>query len=217
MPAPAKAAPVHGTSRHHSSNMMHSDSTKRDSNCPGLDSEIIRFQDAASKINTKIDKNSVEQNNSKKLKFSIDEILNKKQQKEKIQVHTKIKEKRITQNLQMPPSRDSNTDQEKVNQCRTSGGDIAIDEPTSRYTSEFMPNQVRSNSHKIQLHQMEKNNGLDQSKINYATNRQGVNYSGTSSDNTTKDASEAHHTSELITEVVQSHSDQIEFQQKNGS
>jgi hypothetical protein len=153
----------------------------------------------------------VEQNNSKKLKFSIDAILNKKQQKEKIQVHTKIKEKRITQNLQMPPSRDSNTDQEKVNQCRTSGGDIAIDEPTS----EFMPNQVRSNSHKIQLHQMGKNNDLHQSKINYATNRQGVNYSGTSCDNTTKDASEAHHTSELISELVQSHSDQIEFQQNN--
>ena len=186
MPAPAqamppldKAAPVHGTSRHHSSDMRHSNSTKRDSNSPKLDSEMSRFQDTASKKNTNIDTSTVEQNINKKLKFSIDEILNRKQQKEEIQIQTNIKQNRLTQNLQSPPSRDFNTDQEKIIQCRTSGEDIATDEPTSRYTSEFMTNQVRSNSQnsqKIQLHQIEKNDDPNQSKLNHATN-QGVNYS----------------------------------------
>ena len=179
MPPLAKAAPVHGTSRHHSSDMRHSNSTKRDSNSPKLDSEISRFQDTASKKNTNIDTSTVEQNINKKLKFSIDEILNRKQQKEEIQIQTNIKQNRLTQNLQSPPSRDFNTDQEKIIPCRTSGEDIATDEPTSRYTSEFMTNQVRSNSQnsqKIQLHQTEKSNDLNQSKLNHTTN-QGVNYS----------------------------------------
>ena len=164
MATPADAAPVPVNSRHHSKNMMHSSSVKRDSNFPGLDSEIVKFHDAASKQNQKIDKNSVEQKDSQKLNFSIDAILNKNHQKEKIPVQTKNKEKRIMQNLQLTTSMDSNTDPKKTNHCRTSGGDIVLNEPTARYTSEFMPNPVRSNSDQIKLHQIDKNNDLDPAK-----------------------------------------------------
>ena len=46
------------------------------------------------------------------------------------------------QNLQLTASVDSNKDPQKINHCRTSGGDIALNEPTANYTSEFMSNPV---------------------------------------------------------------------------
>ena len=81
MATPANAAPVPVNSSHLSRDMTHLSSVKRDSNVPSLNSGKIKFHDAASKQNPEPDKNSAKQNNSQKLKFSIDAILNKRDYK----------------------------------------------------------------------------------------------------------------------------------------
>ena len=116
-PADAATMPVDET--HHSKDVMHSNPAKRDSNVLSLDSKKVKIHGAALKHDPKPHKNSVEQNNIKNLKFSIDAILSKNDDKKllyqvldhKEQVASQAENQDIMQDLQLPTtSMDSNTE-----------------------------------------------------------------------------------------------------------
>ena len=143
---------------------------KRDSNVPSLDSEKVKFRNAAFKQDPKPDKNSLEQKNSQKLKFSIDAILNQNDhkkvsellnQKEKDAFQAINHEKTIMQDLKLKASMDSNTDPQEINHSHISGGAIAFDASAVNRTSAFTSNPVRSNSNQITLHRRNENADLD--------------------------------------------------------
>ena len=128
--------------------MMQSSSVKRDSNVPPLDSEKVKFRDATFKQDPKHtarpDKESLKQNNSQKLKFSIDAILNQNDQKkvskllnqkEKDALQAINHEKTIMRDLKLKSSVDSNTSPPEINHSHISGKAVAFDAPTVNCTS----------------------------------------------------------------------------------
>ena len=115
---PANAATMPVDEAHHSKDMMHSNPAKRNSNVPSLDSKKVKIHGAALKHDPKPHKNSVEQNNIKNLKFSIDAILKKNDNKkllhqvldQKEQVAPQAEIQNVMQDLQLPTSMDSNAE-----------------------------------------------------------------------------------------------------------